>query len=60
MMTLQKIHEALADRQLSKVSSVTGLHYNTLREVRDNPDCNPTYKVMMALSAYFEAQRDDN
>jgi hypothetical protein len=37
----------------AKVAEATGLHYNTIREVRDNPDANPTYKVLKALSDYL-------
>ena len=40
-----------------KVADATGLHYNTIREVRDNPDANPTYKVMLALSNYLESRK---
>lgn len=54
MLTLQQIKGALDDRMLSKVAAATGLHYNTLRELRNNPDANPTYKVMLAISEYLE------
>lgn len=60
MMTLEQIRTALSDRMLSKVAAATGLHYNTIREVRDNPGSNPTYKVLMALSNYFESRAHDN
>ncbi len=60
MMTLEKIRQALADRMPSKVAEATGLHYNTIREVRDNPDANPTYKVLLALSAYLEGREVSN
>lgn len=53
MLTLDQIREALRDRRLTKVAEATGLHYNTLREVRDNPNANPTYKVIKALSDYL-------
>lgn len=55
MLTLQQVRKSLSDRQLSKVSKATGIHYNTLREIRDNPDANPTYKVLSALSKYLES-----
>ena len=54
MLTLQQIKGALDDRMLSKVAAATGLHYNTLRDVRNNPDANPTYKVLLAISEYLE------
>jgi len=54
MLTLRQIKDALDDRMLTKVADATGLHYNTLRELRNNPDANPTYKVMLAVSDYLE------
>lgn len=53
MLTLEQIRAALRDRRLAKVAEATGLHYNTIREIRDNPDANPTYKVIKALSDYL-------
>lgn len=60
MMTLERIRQALADRMPSKVAEATGLHYNTIREVRDNPNANPTYKVLVALSDYLEGREVSN
>lgn len=59
MLTLEQIRAALLDRRPSRVAAGTGLHYNTIREIRDNPDANPTYKVLMALSDYLEPWGDD-
>jgi hypothetical protein len=58
MMSLEQIRNALSDRMPVKVAEATGLHYN-IREVRDNPDANPTYKVMLALSTYLEGRSND-
>ena len=58
MLTLDQIRAALRDRRLGKVAEATGLHYNTIREVRDNPKANPTYKVLLALSTYLESRND--
>jgi len=60
MMTIERIRQALSDRMLSKVAQATGLHYNTIRLIRDNPDANPTYKVIVALSDYLEGRDNDN
>lgn len=60
MMTLEQIRNALSDRMPSKVAEATGLHYNTIREVRDNPSANPTYKVLVALSDYLEGREVSN
>lgn len=53
MLTLEQIREALRDRRPGLVADATGLHLNTVREVRDNPSANPTYKVLKALSDYL-------
>ena len=60
MLTLDQIRAALRDRRLGKVAEATGLHYNTIREIRDNPNANPTYKVLLALSTYLESRNNDN
>jgi hypothetical protein len=36
------------------VSAATGLHYNTIKTLRDNERANPSYKVLKALSDYLE------
>jgi len=59
MLTLEQIRRGLADRVPGKVAAATGLHYNTIREIRDNPSANPTYKVLRALSDYLEAATHD-
>lgn len=56
MMTLKQVRRALMDRMLTKVATATDLHYNTLREIRDNPSANPTYRVLSALSSYLERE----
>lgn len=40
-----------------KVAEATGLHYNTIRDLRDNPQANPTYKVLLAISTYLESRK---
>lgn len=57
MMTLEQIRHALADRMPMKVAEATGLHYNTIRDLRDNPQANPTYKVLLAISTYLESRK---
>ena len=56
MMTLDQIRAALRDRRPGAVAAATGLHYNTVRDVRDNPEANPTYKVLAALDAYLSGK----
>lgn len=56
MMTLEMIREKLQDRRVPLVADATGLHYNTIRQIRDTPEANPTYKVVKALSDYLEGK----
>ena len=39
------------------IAEATGLHENTIRQIRKDENSNPTYKVMAALSEYFEKER---
>jgi hypothetical protein len=57
MLTLDEIREGLKDRRLLVVAEATGIHANTLREVRDNPLANPTYKVFKLLNDYLAEWR---
>ena len=54
MLTLDQIRQRLQDRRIDAVAQATGLHYNTVRDVRSNPDANPTHRVIRALSDYLE------
>jgi hypothetical protein len=56
MLTLEMIREMLQDRRVPLVADATGLHYNTIRQIRDTPEANPTYKVVKALSDYLEGK----
>tara|TARA_R110000868_G_scaffold161739_4_gene392612 strand:- start:831 stop:1016 length:186 start_codon:yes stop_codon:yes gene_type:complete len=58
MRTLQQIREALKDRRLSVVSEATGLHYNTLRQLRDDEDHSPSYDTVRKLNEYLEAREN--
>lgn len=55
MLKIEKIKKMLEDRNLSKVSRTTGVHINTLRNIRDGKNDNPSYKVVLVLSEYLEA-----
>ena len=54
MMTLNNIRIALQDRRIGLVSQATGLHVNTIRDLRDGENANPSYRVLAALSDYLE------
>lgn len=53
LLTIEQIRDKLIDRRVSMVSEATGLHYNTIRWIRDNADANPTLDTMKKLSAYL-------
>lgn len=53
MLTLEQIREQLQDRRLTVIAERTKLHPNTLRDIRNNPDCNPSHRVLAALSDYL-------
>lgn len=55
MFNIEQIRLFLHDRNAQKVGQETGIHPNTVREIRKNPDANPTYRVVKTLSDYFEA-----
>lgn len=54
MMTLECIRQALQDRRIEMVATATGLHYNTIRAIRDNQQANPEYRTIQTLSDYLE------
>ncbi len=53
MLTLEQIREQLQDRRLTVIAERTKLHPNTLRDIRNNSDCNPSHRVLAALSDYL-------
>lgn len=58
MMTVEAIKQALKDRRISLVSKATGLHYNTLRDIRDNPNADPKASTIKAISEYLAEQNN--
>lgn len=57
MMTIEDIRKQLQDLRPVRVSEATGLHTNTIRDIRDNPNANPTYRALKALSDYLESRQ---
>lgn len=53
MLTLDEIRRLLQDRRPGMVAEACGVHINTVLAIRDNPQANPTYKVLKALSDYL-------
>jgi hypothetical protein len=35
------------------VSQATGIHANTIAQIRDNENANPTYRILSLLSDYL-------
>ena len=58
MMKLEDIRNLLQDRRVSMVAKETGIHFNTIRDIRDNEGANPTYRVMTKLTEYLEGSND--
>ena len=54
MLPLEDICRRLRGETITDVSEATGLHYNTVRFIRDGRQSNPTLRVMVALSRYFK------
>lgn len=59
MLTLEQIKQRLTYMRPSKVAEAIDVHFNTVREIRDNPDANPSYKVYKALSDFLEKNEAD-
>jgi DNA-binding Xre family transcriptional regulator len=53
ILTIDDIRTKLHDRRLEVVATATGLHYNTLRHIRDTKQTNVKYETLEKLSAYF-------
>ena len=56
MLPLKDIRSRLRAANISHVSRATGLSYNTVRNVRDGIQANPTMRVMEALSRHLQIQ----
>lgn len=54
MLTVKEIQEKLEDRKLQVVADKTGVHYNTLKNIKDGKNTNPTFKVIKSISEYLE------
>jgi len=53
-MTPEAIRSALKDRRLDMVSKATGLHVNTIRQIRDGKSTNSRYETIAILTKYLE------
>lgn len=53
ILTVEQLKAKLQDRRLEVVATATGLHYNTLRYIRDGKLTNVKYETLIKLSKYF-------
>jgi len=51
---LVEIVEKLQDRNIIVVARKTGVSYNTIKNIRDEKNKNPTLDVLTALHDYLE------
>jgi len=52
MLTIEEIRVALVDRRPSVVAEMTGLHANTIANIRDGRKA-PSYETLRKLSDYL-------
>lgn len=53
MITLEQVRAQLKDRNLKAVARATGLHYNTIYEIKNNKIFNPNYDTYKKLVDYL-------
>lgn len=59
MLTIQQVRERLQDRKLSKIAATTGLHVNTIANVRDGDDKSEHLaSVIEKLADYLETAEE--
>lgn len=54
MLTLDEIRDKLDDRILKKVAKAVDLNYNTIRDIANGSQKNPSYAVVLKLTNYFK------
>jgi hypothetical protein len=53
LLSLEQIRAALADRKISAVAAATGLHANTLHQLKKGLNLNPSLRTVTILSDYL-------
>ena len=56
LLSLEQIKAALADRRISAVAAATGLHANTLHQIKKGLNVNPSLRTLTILSDYLIRQ----
>ena len=57
MLTMEQIRKQLKERRTTAICEATGLHANTVREIKNNPIYNPNYDTYKKLVEYLKANR---
>lgn len=53
LLNLEQIRHGLKHKRLHNVAKVAGLTYPTLKKLVDDPNANPTYNTLVAISDYI-------
>ena len=56
LLSLEQIKVALADRRISAVAAATGLHANTLHQIKKGRQTTPSLRTLTILSDYLIRQ----
>lgn len=56
MLTIGNMRYLLKQSNVRTVSDDTGLSYNTLINIANGTNINPTYKVIKVLTSYFSTE----
>jgi transcriptional regulator with XRE-family HTH domain len=55
MLTIERLRELMQDRAVPVVAERTGIHYNTVLNIKNGTNKNPSYEVIKKLSDYFQS-----
>lgn len=58
-MTLDYVVSALQTANLSYLSRVTGLHYNTIRRIKTGENTNPTTHTVQTLAKHLRRNNNE-
>lgn len=58
-MNIKEVSTALKDRRLHMVAEATGLHVNTIREIRDGLTTDPKTSTLNKLVEYLNGSGED-
>ncbi len=56
MVELEWIRHGLSDRRPKMVAEKTGLHVNTIINIRDGRETNPKFETLNRLALYLKGQ----